>query len=287
MTIESQEQSTEDQLQYDADQEQLQSQGQSPADTAAADASAIATQREATSKGWVAKDKYTGDPAKWVDASTFVERGNNFNKTLQNKVANLESQLGRFKTTADQFKKFHDEAMAAKQSELTAAVAQLKREHREAIRDGDDDAADVIEGRLEVLQEERAKSKAEPAADAPAGPTPELAEWVADGNEWFTTDIKLQSYAVTISQELLAKGETLRGRPFLDKVTQIMKEDFPAKFQNPNRQRPGATESPSAAATSNSAKTERNLPAEDRKLMNDFIAAGWTTKEKFLAEYRW
>lgn len=288
-----QETSTPDQLDYDAEQEQLQGQAQSPGSGASpSSADAVAVQREASSKGWVSQDKYTGDPAKWVDAATFVDRGNKFNTTLQHKVSNLEAQLNRFKGTADAFKKFHDESMAAKQTELTTALSQLKREHREAIRDGDDDAADLIEGRMDVIVQEKAKVAAVVVAEPPAGPPPEMGEWLADGNDWFNTDTKLQTYATALAKELVDNGETLRGRPFLDKVTAMMKEAFPTNPKlggNPNRTRAGSSESGSSgsAAGGASAKSERNLPAEDRKLMNEFVAAGWTTKEKFLSEYRW
>lgn len=287
---------TQDQLDYDAEQLELAATtGTGPAaKESAADAAdarvAAATLSNATAKGWVPQADFTGDPAKWVDAATFVERGNNFSANLKKEVASLKTQLATFKGTAEAFQKFHAEAMKGKQKELDSALMTLKRDHREAIRDGDDDAADAIEGRIASIHEE----KAEVAASAIAAPvpedaqTPELKAWVEEGNQWFESDPKMQKYALGIAEELVAKGETLRGRPFLDKIAEMMREEFPAKFSNPNRQRQGAAESSGkAAAAASAGRGERDLPAADRALMRDFVAQGWTTKEKFLADYRW
>ncbi len=279
---------TADQIEFDLEQleagntEQMQSQGES-----AADAAVVA---EARVKGWVPRDQFKGDPAQWVDASTFVDKGKKFNHVLQNKVANLESKLERFQKTADQFKVFHEESMARKDAELTEAIKTLRLQRAEANRDGDDETALVLEDRIDTLKEEQRQAK-EAAKAVPAEPVdhaanPVMQEWAADGNQWFLADLKMQKYAVALADELVANGESLRGRPFLDKVTAMMKEEFPHKFGNPLRNRAGSVESGSAASASAAGgKTERDLPAVDRKLMNDFIKEGWTTKDKFLSEY--
>lgn len=246
---------------------------------------------QASIQGWVPKDKYTGDPAKWVDAATFVERGRNFTKNLKKELETVKGRLAQLDQNSKAFKAFHDRAMASQKAELETALAQLKREHREAIRDGDDDAADALEGRMETLNKEKEQlgkqPVEEPGKPGADDPHPEMQAWIEDGNQWFVTDAKLQAYATATAQELVAKGETARGRALLDKVTEIVKEDFPAKFSNPNRQRAGAAEAGSPAAQGRAGKTEKDLPEEDRALMNQFIAEGWTTKEKFLKEYRW
>lgn len=252
-------------------------------------------------RGWVPKEEFTGDASKWVDAETFVERGNNFSKNLQKELSAVKAELANFKGTAEAFKKFHAEAMKGKQQELDAAMKQLKSQHREAIRDGDDDAADALEGRMEVIRKDKdalqkeldnppdaPNSKKEPdPKDAPPEAAKNLAEWVADGNDWFNNDIPMQKYALAIAEELVAKGETLRGRPFLDKVAKQVRADFPHKFSNPNRQREGSAESGQQSVKTGPGRTAKDLPETDRQLMKEFVAAGWITEEKFLKDYRW
>ena len=252
-------------------------------------------------RGWVPKEEFTGDSSKWVDADTFVERGNNFSKNLQKELSAVKAELANFKGTAEAFKKFHAEAMKGKQQELDSALKQLKSQHREAIRDGDDDAADALEGRMDVIRKDKealqkeldnppdapgAKKDPDPK-DAPPEAAKNLAEWVADGNEWFNSDIPMQKYALAIAEDLVSKGETLRGRPFLDKVAKQVRADFPHKFSNPNRQREGSAESGQQSVKTGPGRTAKDLPEEDRALMKEFVKAGWITEEKFLKDYRW
>lgn len=243
--------------------------------------------REASRKGWVTQDKFTGDPADWVDAATFLDRGEKIASNLRKRLDNTEAQLARFKKTADQFQKFHEESMARKDAELGEAIQQLRLQRSEAIRNGDDDDALQLEDRIDVLKDERKAAKAAAVAPAEEAPqvSPEIQAWVEDGNSWFTSDLRLQQYAVSLSNELIAKGETLRGRPFLDKITSIMKEDFPAKFGNPLRGRAGSVEGGAAAGSSVGGKSAKDLPQVDRELMQSFVKEGWTTEAKFLKDY--
>lgn len=264
-------------------------------DSSKAGSTDAATEALARRRGWLPKEEFTGDESKWVDANTFVERGDNFTKNLKSELKQVRAELAAFKGTAEAFKAFHKEAMEGKQRELDAALKQLKTQHREAIRDGDDNAADALEGRMDVLNTERAKIKKElenppaaPSAQAAAGKTPELAAWIEEGdNHWFETDIPMQKYALALAEELVKNGETLRGRAFLDKVAEQVRADFPHKFKNPNRARAGAAESGSGAVKTKPGRTAADLPEEDRALMKQFIKEGWTTEEKFLKDYRW
>jgi hypothetical protein len=271
--------------------------GNTPADSAKQ--GEAASEALARRRGWVPKEEFEGDATKWVDADTFIERGNNFNSTLKKELAAVKAELANFKGTAEAFKKFHAEAMKGKQSELDTALKQLKSQHREAIRDGDDDAADALEGRMDVLRKDKADLQKEldnPTIEPKGAPdlktaTPEAVEtlqaWVKDGNEWFENDLPMQAYALKIAEQLAANGETLRGRSFMEKVGKQVRADFPHKFSNPNRQREGSTESGQQSVKTGPARTAKDLPEEDRKLMKEFISAGWVTEEKFLKDYRW
>src|SRR5712664_3093014 len=61
---------------------------------------------EATSHGWVDKAEFKGDPAKWVDAKTFLERGQTFIPFLKAESGRLRQGLeaerqARLKLEAD------------------------------------------------------------------------------------------------------------------------------------------------------------------------------------------
>jgi DNA repair exonuclease SbcCD ATPase subunit len=265
--------------------------GGEASDGGAAEASRQA-EREALSKGWTPKDKFKGDPAKWVDAKTFVERGKRFNQNLQNEVQTLKRQLEEFRGTATAFKKFHDEVMQQKEEEIEEAKKELKRRRREADREGDDDTVEKIDDRLELLDKKKDELKTQAAeVQAPANVQqvdPVLQAWIEDDNDWFRTDARLRAYSIEIGQELKRTQPKLEGRAFLDEVRRQMEEDFPKKFgYSAAAPRRTVVDGGGSGRDSGGASvySERDLPKAERELMVQFIKEGWTTKEKFLKSY--
>jgi hypothetical protein len=254
--------------------------------TAGDDAASKEIERKARDKGWLPKAEFSKDPATWVDAKTFVERGEKFTSNLQKEVSQLKRQLDQFKGTAEAFKKFHEESIAAKQRDLDATILELRKAKIEATRDGDAEQVIKLEDRIELAQAQKKEVKAIPldaAGDPPILDNPIMDAWVADDNQWFHEDKKLGLYAVAVGKDLLANGEPLRNRAFLDKVADIVRADFPEKFKP--KQTSGSVSSSSSRQTSSSGKTERDLPKADQELMREFIAAGYVTKEQFLKDY--
>ena len=270
-----------------------------PAETSTAEpnlatAAAAASESAASLKGWVPKDKYTGDPAKWVDARTFIDRGDRFNQNLQRQVQQLQTQLAGFEGTKTAFKKFHEETLAAKDVELKAAISELRLQRSQAIREGDDEGAIQLEDRIDLLKDQRKSVKELPAETAPAqhGPNPSdpvLLEWIADGNAWFQDDTALRDYAITVGEGLLKSGVTDRGRKFLDMVATKMAEEFPRRFKAAavpsTRQNPVEGGANKHTGNNGGSKTEADLPDEDRALMKQFIKEGYVTKDAFLKSY--
>lgn len=269
------------------------------AETTAAAATAQAEQ-EAGRKGWVPKERFKGDPATWVDAKTFLERGERFTANLQREITALQKKIDGFEGTKAAFAKFYTEQLERKDRELKSAIAELRIRRSEAIMDGEHEAVLEIEDRIELLRDqqktlkddvtpEKAEpEKVKPDAEAPVV-DPVILEWIDDGNKWFDDDPRLRAFAIATGDQLINNGETARGRKLLDKISAIIKEEFPRKFrvqQEPTPPAKGQVESDTnTVAGKGSTKTEKDLPPEDFKLMKQFIADGLTTKEKFLKSY--
>jgi hypothetical protein len=263
-------------------------------------ATAVA-ETEAGRKGWVPRDQYKGDPAKWVEAKAFLERGERFTANLQKEVAALKDKVASFEGTQKAFIKFHEETVARKNQEIKDAISSLRVQRSAATREGDDELAVQIEDRIELLKDQQAELAKPPEQVKPDEPqvpevkpknvtNPVLDEWIADGHKWFEEDPVLRNYAIVIGDTMMKNGETVRGRKFLDKVAEKMREDFPRKFrqqsEDPAAPRVNAVEGAGNQPRVNSAaKTEKDLPEVDYQLMKQFIASGWTTKEKFLKSY--
>lgn len=255
----------------------------------------LADEREASSRGWVPKDQYKGDPTKWVDAKTFNDRGKRFNSNLQRELEAVKRELQQFKGTAAAFAKHQSELLEQKDKDLKDAVRALKVQRSQASREGEDELAVELDDRIDALNKQRddlKKVETQPQAPADGVPNPAndpvLLEWIEDGNSWFQDDPKLAKYAVALGEEMLRNGETSRGRPFLDKVRAAMEQDFPRKFrqpEEPTRIPREAVATGGGRAGGSGSYSERDLPAEDLALMKQGISEGWTTKEKFLKGY--
>jgi uncharacterized small protein (DUF1192 family) len=135
-------------------------------------ASQLRAESDAMRKGWLPKDQYKGDPKTWVDATTFLDRGDKFNKNLQAEVNRLKLEL---KGQGDGFKKlakFYQESLDAKDSQLQSAITALRTQRSEAQADGDHNTVVQIEDRIDLLKGEQKKLKDERLeADADAADT--------------------------------------------------------------------------------------------------------------------
>lgn len=260
---------------------------------------------EASRRGWQPKHKYKGPEGGWKDAATFLADGAKYNSRLQDELAQVKRELSEFKGTAKQFADFQQRQIEARDSQIGDLVRDLKRQQREAIRNGDDDAADAIDDRIGILQDEHQKvksdlEKAKPNADPQAGNRPSVVDengntsdptvtaWIEDGNKWFRESRPMREYAFALANELMANGETKRGRPFLDLMTEKMKEAFPLRFKesdtDPTR-RGNMTESGGGGGSGGQRYTVNDLPEADRELMKVGIRQGWTTESQFVKNY--
>ncbi len=261
----------------------------------------VEAEAEASRKGWVPKDKYRGDPAKWKPASQFLEDGKRYNKTLETRLERLERENEELKRSGKAFAEYHEQQMQAKQNEIDTAIKQLRVEKSRATADGEHTLAVEIEDRIELLKEEK-KGLAPtptPTEERKGKQPPEdsvnslvVREWVEDGNDWFDASPELRQYAFDYANTLV-NSTSIRGRKFLDMVAEHMREEFPRQFAKiEGKQAPAARRNDQvegAVASGNDRAggkyTIHDLPPEDLALMRDFVSKGWTTPDKFLKNY--
>ena len=260
---------------------------------------------EARRKGWRPETEYTGPEGKWVDAKTFVERGERFTKKLEGEIATLKGQIASFEGTKAQFRKFFDDQMAKRDKEHSDAIQALRVQRSQATRDGDDELAVELEDRIEATRKQQAELKkeateaaedrtTEPTGDQSAVTSPVLIEWIAEGNEWFQKDEVLTKHAIEVGKQMRKDGEKRMGRAFLELVKEQVRSDFPRRFKefesgSGQRQNASGGAGQGGTGTGNqggyNGKTERDLPAADLAIMRQFIKEGLYTKESFLKSY--
>ncbi len=137
-----------------------------------------------------------GDPERWVDAETFNERGNHIVPILRERTESLTKKVVGLERTIRQLTQHYSQA---EQRSYERALARLKREMREAVRVGDEDAFDAAEKKMEVVQSNMPKAPVE--TQTPTEKDPAFIEWKSKNN-WFGVDEEMTELAVAIGDTI-------------------------------------------------------------------------------------
>jgi hypothetical protein len=257
--------------------------------------------KEAESQGWVPKEKFKGNESDWVDADTFVKRGREIMPILRKNNENLlkelnhnKEQLKQFKQTAEEFKKFQQQAHERKVNELTAQLDQLKTVRAQAIADGDgakvnaiDDAIDDVKEQTKEAKQQVKDAAARPAVQEPQILDPSLQNWMSE-NDWFGKDKKLTEWTTAAGEELRASNPNLVGKEFLDKLDEVLAEEFPNKFKKNKPASSVESGSNRPRANTSNKRTYDNLPPDAKAACDRFIKQGiMKTREEYCSLYEW
>lgn len=229
---------------------------------------------QARDQGWVPKDEFQGDEHKWVEAGEFIRRGELFKKIDQ-----VSRSAKRAEQTLAQFKEHYAKV---KETEFKNALAALKAERKSAMVEGDFDKVEELETRMEEVKETAATVKAE-IENQPDDTQvhPEVAEWV-ERNDWYNKDLPMKAFADTVAMQLAKQG--FQGSALLKGIDSEVRKAFPAKFSNPNRERPGAVEGSSTKGAVRDKGFELN--EQETRIMNSFVRDGVMTKEAYIADLK-
>src|ERR1022692_4154722 len=240
-----------------------------------ADSEQEAIEAEASAAGWKSNGK--------LDAKTFLEQ-KEIKKQLEEVTARLKKQEEAAERIREHQEKAHQKELALIKSEATSQLASLKALKAEAIRNGDGEAVNEIDERIDVAKDrikeaekppvEIAKSKEQEKVKEPEQTPPhvDFEPWKAE-NKWFTENKKLGEFAYAQALMLKNNGSTLVGRGFFDLVKEKVREHYPDEFGNPNRKRAGAVET-SHTATAYKGKTVDDLDKAGKIILNDALESG-------------
>jgi hypothetical protein len=219
---------------------------------------------EARSAGWVPKEEFEGDEHKWVDAGEFLRRGELF--------AKIEKQNKELKDVRKALAQMAEHNAKVKQAAYKEALETLKAEKKKAFEEGDADAIieideKILETKEQAKQAERAD--AEQIKQEAQELHPEFKAWV-DRNAWYAQSAPMKAFADALGADLATKG--LSPSEVLKEVEKQVKEEFPQKFRNPNKDKPGAVEGASNKAAR---PTNGYQPTDmERQIAKRFVRQG-------------
>jgi hypothetical protein len=71
----------------------------------------------------------------------------------------------------------------------------------------------------------------------------------------------------------------------LKEIETAVRNEFPTRFRNPNKDKPGTVEG-SVRTTTKSSEKEIQLSDEERHVMNTLVRGGHLTKEQYIADLK-
>lgn len=193
-------------------------------------------EQEAKNIGWAPKDQYKGDPDKWVDAHTFIERGQHLmpilrknNEKLQSDISHVRAENAKLQDLVRASQESIEALQEFNNEETKRQVEKAKREVlagiKAARKEGDVDTEVDLTAELADLNAAAAEAKNKPAKEKPNGEDknagtvhPDFKAWAAE-NPWYGVDPIKTHLSLGIAEQMRLSGDTRLGRPFMDDVT--------------------------------------------------------------------
>lgn len=195
-------------------------------------------EQEARAAGWVPEAEFKGEkkPAVFVDAETFVKRGEELIPFIRKENKELKAELAKkeadFAKRLERIEKVNKTTFEAQQRQHEADLARVRSEQRAAVAAGDTDEFDRLEKVKDGLQKSAPKLE---EADKPLTPEQEFEakkKAFIDENSWFDEDKDpdLYDWVVGRSQRI---GNNHPNKTFEQVMAQTVadaKKQFPEKF---------------------------------------------------------
>lgn len=256
---------------------------------------------EAKRQGWTEKDEFKGDPDKWVDAQTFVERQEDNIGLLRKKTGFLERKLAeQDQLIARSAKHLSD----LDQRAYERAMAAIKAQMEQAVEAGDVDEFKKLTAEADKLSADAKSEKSTYTADDAEIAMDEFRE----ANPWYDRahtarstddDIAARAYFDKLVKQNIGMAkpgpDQVAPDEFFGMISAKVAERYPQLSAKPSQQR--AKPSPDVAAPTggrmaSSAKTYAALPADAKRACDDLIQMkvygdipADKAREKYAADY--
>ena len=232
-----------------------------------------AAEQQAMEQGWVPQDEWEGDPDQWRPAKEFLDRGELFKK-----IEDQNRTIKEFKRALDDLKGHHAKT---RETEYARAIQALKAQKIAALEEGDAAAVVKLDDQIDLVKDEQSKLKQAAIEQPQEQLNPEFTNWV-DKNKWYETSQPMRAYADALGRDLAYKG--MSPSEVLKEVERQVRDEFPQKFRNANRDKPGAVE----GSTNKGAKGGNDVALSDdeRRVMQRFVRTGVMTEKEYMAELK-
>lgn len=237
-----------------------------------------ASEEKAKSSGWMPLDEWEEagrDPSDWVSAEVFNVRGEFFDK-----IHKKNREIDDLHNAINDLKRLHGK-IAEKEREKV--IKELKKAKALAMENDDFDAVvDIDEKMSEVKQQTfQQEQSATPKEDPDFRPT---FEKFVDENPWYNNDSDMRVYADAIGLKMAQQGKHYT--EVFQEVSKKVRENFPHKFSNPNRQKSvvdGGERTVNAGRGKGKTKySYSDLSAEQKDVCRTYEKLGVLTRDEYI-----
>ena len=242
----------------------------------------VPVEDKARRMGWKPQAEFTGPATQWVDAETFVRRGEEILPIVQANNRQLERALEKANAEIaemqDTFRDFRDHHAGTEQRAYARALEDWLEESAAA---GDVEGVKAATAEIATLQQ--AAEQWPGRQEAPLDRTT-FDAFVAE-NPWFEAEPMMRGAALALAERLHAQGLT-EPQAQLAEVARRIRAELPHRFENPRRREAAVVEGAPGARRSLRG-TYSDLPAEARAACDRFVKQGLLTREQFVRDYKW
>jgi len=283
--------------------------------------SATEVETQALAMGWIPEEKFRGDKAKWVDAETYVERGQTFlpfikaeNRKLQEKLEQATGTITQLTQSAqaltesvESLKKYNSEMNQQKVQELRK---QIMAELVEAKKSGDverevelTDQLNDAKAALKTAQTTETVPDKKPNGQDTSQIDPEVKrswdQWVA-ANTWWNDNDDMRAIAVDVASKMNRSGELKPSMSPMERYEAVGRRTIERYEKLTGQQQQtskveGGGGGDRGAGSNGAGKSFANLPADAKaacaSFAKDLVGPGKTYKDlkswqaKYAADY--
>lgn len=199
------------------------------------------SEEEAESKahalGWRPKDEFSGDPEKFTDAKTFLQRANDNIPMLRENYRKMDMQNQKLSEQIEQLTKqvagVNQRLSEAEKRGYEKAVADIEAAQRAAALDGDMEKYDALQKRKADLSIKEAAPQAPQTQSEPL-PTADLIalEIFQSQNPWFKQDAELNEDMCAYVMGIKSRNPNISMSEVLQKAKEKVVKANPQKFAN-------------------------------------------------------
>lgn len=230
-------------------------------------------------QGWVPKEEFRGDPAKWINAKSFNERGETIIPIMKERNEHLEKEVREMKELFKEFSEFHRQT---EERIYKKALKEIEDRKLVAVENADKPGYEKAESERIELEKDKPVPKVEKPIELP-----EMQEF-RKANDWYESDPEL-----TAEADALGMAYAKQNIPYpkiLERVQTTMKVLHPEKFTNMRRDNQPSVESVSSETglpKKSNIHTYENLPVDAKKQCDKWVKSGLLTKEQYIQDYEW